>query len=82
MIFGSKMKNICDTIRRRIVKKLETDFILQKSKSTSRPKFALQNKNIERVKRKLEESTHRSTRIISKELKISQPYVWRILRQE
>ena len=78
----SKFSKLDDRTIRRLVKKLETDCTLVKNTSTGRPKSALSEKNISRVQRKLENSPRRSTRTLSRELKLSATSVWRILRKE
>ena len=78
----SKFGRLHTTTIVRIVKKLETDCSLVKNGRTGRPKSALSEKNVMRVKNKLESSPRRSTRTLSRELKLSQTAVWKILRKE
>lgn len=79
---GAKFRTLTDQMIRRMVKKLEKDCTMEKGHSSGRPKSALSDKNIARVQQKLEHSPRRSTRRVSKELKLSQTSVWRILRRE
>ena len=78
----SKFGRLHTTTIVRIVKKLETDCSLVKNGRTGRPKSALSEKNVMRVKKKLESCPRRSTRTLSRELKLSRTAVWKILRKE
>jgi hypothetical protein len=78
----SKLRKLDDRTISLLGKKLETDCSLVKNTSSGRPKLALSADSITRVKRKLQNSPIRSTRTLSREVKLSNTSAWRILRKE
>ena len=81
-IYPKELRNLNIKTIQRVVGKLETDLTLLPGRHTGRPKSAVIDKNVEKIKRSLEESPRRSVRDLSRRTKLSSTTVWRILRVE
>ena len=80
--WGAVARNLSNQQILRVVKQLQTQHTLKNTSPRGRTKTVISDKNIERVKRKLELSPRRSTRSLARERHLSQSSVWRILREE
>ena len=83
---GSKWSTVVPTLSnqqiKRVVNQLQTNYTLKKISPPGRSRSVISNKNLDRIKKKLELSPRRSVRSLSRELGISKTTTWRMLRKE